>query len=72
MAQKFVKSIPVGYKKVYTVADTYQEFLVKDIEYENRGEASKVLIKYLQSKTPRDFQGFLSNGHNKTEMMELI
>ena len=30
------------------------------------------MVKSLQSKIPRDFQGFLLNGDNKTRMMELI
>ena len=44
------------------------EFSIKNIECENRGESSKVLVKSLQSKIPRDFQSF----DNKTRMMELI
>ena len=72
MAQKFVKSIPVGHKRIDIVPDTYQEFSIKNIERENRGESSKVLVKSLQSKITRDFQSFLLNGDNKTRMMELI
>ena len=69
LAQKFVKSIPVGYKRVNIAVDTYQEFSIKKTEHENRGESSKVLVKALQSKIPRDFQNFLLNGDNKTRMM---
>ena len=72
LAQKFVKSIPVGYKRVDIVTDTYQEFSIKNIESENRGEPSKVLVKSLRSKMPRDFQSFLMNVENKTRMVELI
>ena len=71
LAQKFVKSIPVGYKRVDIVTDTYQEFSIKNIESENRGEPSKVLVKSLPSKMPRDFQSFSMNG-DKTRMVELI
>ena len=69
LAQKFVKSIPLGYKRVDIVTDTYQEFSIKNIESENSGEPSKVLVK---SKMPRDFQSFLMNGEKKTRIAELI
>ena len=72
LAQKFLKCIPSGYKRVDIVADTYQEFSIKNAERGNRGESSKILVKSLQSKIPRDFQAFLLNGDNKTRMMELI
>ena len=72
MVQKFVKNIPVGYKRLDIVADTYQEFSIKNNERESRGKSPKVLVKSLQSKIPRDFQSFLLNGDIKTWMIELI
>ena len=62
----------MGYKRLNIVADTYQEFSIKNNERENRGKSSKVLVKSLRSKIPRDFQSFLLNGDIKTWMMELI
>ena len=62
----------MGCKRVEIAANTYQEFLIKNIELENRGESSKVLVKSLQSDIARNFQSFLLNGDNKTRMMELI
>ena len=62
----------MGYKRIDIVADTYQEFSIKNIERENRGESSKVLVKSLQSKILRNFQSFLLNGDNKSRMMELV
>ena len=72
LAQKFVKSIPSASIRVDIVADTYRETSIESIEGKNRGESSKVLIKSLKSKVPRDFPNFLLNGDNKTTMMELI
>ena len=72
LAKKFVKSIPVGYKRVDIAGNTYQEFSMKNIERENRGESSVVLVNSLHSQIPRDFQSFLLNSDNKARMMELI
>ena len=58
LSLRFVKSIPVEYNRVDIRADTYKELSIKNIERENRGESSKVLVKSLQSKIPWDFQNF--------------
>ena len=52
LAKKFVKSIPVGYKRVHIAGDMYQKFSIKNIERENRGESSIVLVNFLHSKIP--------------------
>ena len=72
LAENFVKSITSGYTRVDIVADTYRDTSIKSMERQKRGEASKVMIKSLKSKIPRDFPNVLLNGENKTRMMELI
>ena len=44
----------------------------KNIERENRGESSNVLVKRLHPQIPRDFQRFLLNCDNKTRMTDVI
>ena len=44
----------------------------KSAERANRGQSSRIILKSALSKIPREFSKFLSNGENKTRMIELI
>ena len=57
------------------VADCYFPGSVKDAEKHGHGESDsrKILIKSILSQVPKsDFASFLSNGENKTRMIQLI
>ena len=72
LAWKIIKCIPSGYPRVDLVADTYRQMSMKNAERDNRGSSSQIIIKSIQSKVPRDFKNFLSNGENKTRMITLL
>ena len=72
LAFKIVKSLPSGYKRVDFIADTYLENSIKSSEREKRGQSKKILVKSCKSKLPSEFNQFLSNGENKTRMIDLI
>ena len=62
------------YSRVDLVADCYFPGCVKDAERRGGGEidSRKILIKSIRSKVPKsDFASFLSNGENKTRMIQL-
>ena len=42
------------------------------MERDRRGMAPKITVQSQKSKLPRDFKIFLTNGENKTRMIELI
>ena len=69
---KFLKTIPVGYKRIDIVADAYREISLKFAERVQRGISSKVRIRSPKSKVPRDFKAFLNNGFNKIKMIEIM
>ena len=67
--------IPVGYARVNIVADSYRLVSIKDVTRLERGKSynsEKVIIKSEKSKVPPDFNRFLSDGSNKTRMIELV
>jgi hypothetical protein len=72
LAWKVIKSIPLGYPRVDIVADTYRQISMKNAEREIRGSSAQIIIKSFQSKVPRDFKNFLTNGDNKTRMITLL
>ena len=74
LAMDILSLIPKEYTRVDLVADSYLPHSIKYAERSIRGEedSSKILIKSIKSKIPRDFSTFLSNGSNKTRMVELI
>ena len=63
---------PKGFKRIDLVADSYLQNSIKDAERANRGQSSRIILKSALSKIPREFSKFLSNGENKTRMIELI
>ena len=62
---------PKGFKRIDLVPDSYLQNSIKDAERANRGQSSRIILK-LWSKIPREFSKFLSNGENKTRMIQLI
>ena len=72
LAFNIIKSLPCGYKRVDIVADTYLLNSIKSSERCKRGDSEKVLVRSCKSKIPPEFNRFLSNGENKTRMIELL
>ena len=72
LALKVFSSIPKGYRRVDIVADAYLPQSIKSVERDRRGTALKIIVRSAQSKLPRDFTAFLSNGENKTRLIDLI
>ena len=69
---KFLKLLPQGYERVDIVADTYHEVSLKSVERSRREKASKVIIRSVTSKIPRNFSDFLNNGENKKRLIILM
>ena len=70
-----ISYFPKGYALVNLVANCYFPGSVKDTERCGHGESDsrKILIKSIHSKVPTsDFASFLSNGENKTRIIQLI
>ena len=63
---------PKGFKRIDLVPDSYLQNSIKDAERANRGQSSRIILKSALSKIPREFSKFLSNGENKTKMIQLI
>ena len=73
LAWKMLSCIPKGYYHVDLVADCYFKNSIKDAERSKRGKSGKIIVRSSQSKIPGDFAStFLSNGENKTRMIELL
>ena len=72
LAIKLISILPKGYLRVDLVADCYFENSIKDAERAKRGTTTKIITNSPKSKVPREFSKFLSNGENKTRMIELI
>ena len=67
-----VNPIPVQYRKMYLVCDTYKEGSIKTSERRSRGSGKRYVIKSPNLKIPSDFSNFLKNGDNKTVLLYLI
>ena len=72
LALKILNLTPSGYPRVDLVADTYRIPSIKNSERINRGESAKILMKSISSKIPSGFKKFLSNGENKSRMIDLV
>ena len=72
LAMKIISFLPIGFKRIDLVADSYRQNSIKDAERANRGQSSRIILKSALSKIPREFSKFLSNGENKTKMIQLI
>ena len=72
LALKILNSIPKGYTRVDIVSDTYREISIRTAERQNRGTSSKISIKSEKSKIPRDFSAFMTNGANKSRLIDII
>ena len=72
LAMKLISFLPKGFKRIDLVADSYVQNSIKDAERANRGQSSRIILKSALSKIPREFFKFLSNGEDKTRMIELI
>ena len=69
---KLIGTFPKGFQRVDIVADTYQAVSIKSGERQSRGTSAKVIIGSPQSKIPRDFNQFMTNGDNKARLVEII
>ena len=72
LARKIFSNIPIGYKRIDIIADSYLPQSIKTAKRTKRGMAPKIIISSVQSKLPRDFNKFLSNSENKTRLIELV
>ena len=54
------------------VADSYRDMSIKSGTRNKRGMSSKIIIKSEKSKIPSNFQSFLSEGANKTQLIEIM
>ena len=75
VAVGMISYIPKGYARVDLVADCYFHGSVKDTERHSCGESDsrRILIKSICAKVlTSDFASFLSNGENKTRMIQVI
>ena len=72
LAMKIISFLPIGFKRIDLVADSYRQNSIKDAERANRGQSSRIILKSALSKILREFSKFLSNRENKTRMIELI
>ena len=70
LALKIFAAIPKEYKRVDIVAGSYLKS-IKTYERDRRGTAPILIVKSVHSRLPADFKRFLSNGQNKTRMIEL-
>ena len=59
------------YNRIGIVADTYRNFSINSGEREKRGSSSKILIKSVDGKIPRDVGNFFSNNENKIRLIDL-
>ena len=71
LIMKFLNSIPKKYNRVDIVADCYRDISIKTAEREKRGNSSKVYVRSVKSKVPRDITTFLSNSENKTQLINI-
>ena len=69
---KFLQSLPKGYARLDTVADTYRKASIKSSERRKRGSSAKILIGSIKIKFPRDMNKFMVNDENKTSLIKLI
>ena len=58
LAIKLLNSIPKGYRRVDIIADTYRQTSIKSSERNKRGTSTKVTIKSIKTKVPRDLNSF--------------
>ena len=68
---KCLNSIPKKYNKVDIVADCYKDVSIESAEREKRGNSSKVYVRNVKRKVPRDITNFLSNSENKTQLIKI-
>ena len=72
LAMKLTSFLPKVFNRIDLVADSCLQNSVKDAEWANRGQSSRIILKSALSKIPREFSKFLSNGENKTRIIEVI
>ena len=72
LAMKLISFLPKGFNRIDLVADSCLQNSIKDAEGANRGQSSRIILKSALLKIPREFSKFLSNGENKTRMIEPI
>ena len=68
----FLKLLQTDYQRVDLVADSYRDMSIKSGTRNERGMSSKIIIKSEKSKIPSNFQSFLSEGANKTRLIEIM
>ena len=72
LSLKILGSIPKGYNRIDFVADTYRNASIKTAERNKRGTNSNINIKSVKSRIPQDFNSFLLNGDNKTQLINIV
>ena len=72
LAISFLRSIPKDYNRVDIIADTYRNDSIKNAERNLRGTSSKIVVKSVKSKIPRNFSSFMMNNENKTQLTKII
>ena len=72
IVQKLIISIPVSYKTIYVVCDTYKSCSIKTIERKTRGVGERCILKTPDMKIPYNINNYLSVGDNKEELFNLI
>ena len=71
LAQKVFSLLPKS-ERVDFVTDTYKQTSIKASERARRGTSESFLLKGPSTRIPKDWKAFLSNGHNKMEVMRMI
>ncbi|KAL8571804.1 hypothetical protein ACOMHN_053962 [Nucella lapillus] len=71
LADKVLRCLPAS-TRVDFVADTYHPDSIKMMERIRRGQSETFLLSGPNTKVPRDWKKFLSNGENKNQLIEFL
>jgi len=71
LAKTIFDALPKA-KPVDFVTDSYHSNGIKEVEQDRRGKGKTFLIKGPKTKVPRDWQKFLLNADNKTQLVKLV
>ena len=71
LADKVLRCLPAS-TRVDFVTDTYRSDSIKMMERIRRGQSETFLLSGPNTKVPRDWKKFLSNGENKNQLIEFL
>ncbi|KAL8619062.1 hypothetical protein ACOMHN_020760 [Nucella lapillus] len=71
LADKVLRCLPAS-TRVDFVADTYHPDSIKMMKRIRRGQSETFLLSGPNTKVPRDWKKFLSNGENKNQLIEFL